>query len=419
MFYCLSKSGLWHFFPIICNTWVLSPHFILKIPSFNNRSISVQFLNYQDKPYQTMNKLDVNLSKLSKILIITSIVILAMYLGRVILIPLALAMFISLFLYPVSAFFERRLPRVLSILLTFLLVISIISGFSLLFGSILYQLFDDIKGFGNNIQELFEKILKRSDNIIFPNGTGLDEIVKEEQDSLFRSGHIIESTILTSTRFIASSVLVVVYTFLFLLYRSSFKKFILFHFQSQKDNASEMLYNIQKVAQNYFYGLLIIILLLGALNGFGLWIIGINYPFLFGYLAAFLAVIPYIGTFIGGLLPVLYALINYDNIWMAVFILLWYVFVQAIEGNILTPKIVGSKVSINPLFALIALITGGMIWGITGMIIFIPFIAMFKVVFDHIEELKPYGLLLSSDFGNNKLPLLRNLREKIQKKVNN
>jgi len=366
-----------------------------------------------------MNKLDVNLSKLSKILIITSIVILAMYLGRVILIPLALAMFISLFLYPVSAFFERRLPRVLSILLTFLLVISIISGFSLLFGSILYQLFDDIKGFGNNIQELFEKILKRSDNIIFPNGTGLDEIVKEEQDSLFRSGHIIESTILTSTRFIASSVLVVVYTFLFLLYRSSFKKFILFHFQSQKDNASEMLYNIQKVAQNYFYGLLIIILLLGALNGFGLWIIGINYPFLFGYLAAFLAVIPYIGTFIGGLLPVLYALINYDNIWMAVFILLWYVFVQAIEGNILTPKIVGSKVSINPLFALIALITGGMIWGITGMIIFIPFIAMFKVVFDHIEELKPYGLLLSSDFGNNKLPLLRNLREKIQKKVNN
>ena len=69
-------------------------------------------------------------------------------------------------------------------------------------------------------------------------------------------------------------------------------------------------------------------------------------------------------------MPTLYALINYDSLWMPVLVVILYVSVQALEGNFLTPKIVGSKVSLNPLFALIALFTGGMIWGIAGMILF-------------------------------------------------
>ena len=153
---------------------------------------------------------------------------------------------------------------------------------------------------------------------------------------------------------------------------------------------------------------MIVIIIVGTLSGFGLWIIGLDYPFLFGYFGALLAIIPYIGTFIGGLIPVLYALINYNNIWTAVFVLGWYVLIHVIEGNVLTPKIVGSQVSLNPLIALIAIITGALIWGIPGMVLFIPSMAVLKVVFDHIDSLKPFALLLSSDFGTKKSSLFKN-----------
>ena len=211
--------------------------------------------------------------------------------------------------------------------------------------------------------------------------------------------------------------LTLVYTFLFLLYRTAFKEFILYHFRGGKrDRAEEMVTKIQKVAQNYFFGIILIIIILGTLNGTGLWIIGLDYPFLFGFFAALLAIIPYIGTFIGGLLPTLYALINYDSIWTAVAVVGLYVSVQAVEGNILTPKIVGSRVSLNPLIALVSLFIGGLIWSIAGMILFIPIIGILKVIFDSIDTFKPYGLLLSSHFGSNRneVPIFRELSDRIR-----
>ena len=341
-----------------------------------------------------------------------------MYLANDILIPIAFAMFFALLLFPVCRFFEKKLSRILSIILAFIGVILILSSIIVFFGSQFYHLFDNVKNFSENIQNLIDRLISFIDSNIFNKEINLDEIVDSQPEKLLGSGDIISKTIVSSSGFIASSVLMFVYTFLFLLYRSSFKKFILYHFPPDKKNyAYSMLRNIQKVVQNYFFGLFIIILILGTLNGLGLMVIGIDYPFLFGYFAAFLAIIPYIGTFIGGLLPFLYALINYDNIWLAIFVALWYILVQALEGNILTPKIVGSKVSLNPLIALVAIITGSLIWGVAGMILFIPFMAIVKVVFDNIESMKPYGLLLSSNFGNDELPLLKKLRKKIEEKV--
>ncbi|MFW6226956.1 MAG: AI-2E family transporter, partial [Bacteroidota bacterium] len=156
-------------------------------------------------------------------------------------------------------------------------------------------------------------------------------------------------------------------------------------------------------------------LILGALNGTGLWLIGLDYPFLFGYFAAFLAIIPYIGTFIGGLIPTTYAIIYTDSLWTPLMVVALYSGIQALEGNILTPKIVGSKVSINPLFALIALITGGFMWGIAGMILFIPSLAILKVIFDQVDSLKPYGALLSSDFGNKNKRIFQKISNKFSR----
>ncbi len=365
-----------------------------------------------------MNSVNINLSKASKLAIVLSVTVATMYLASGILIPIAFAMFFALLLYPVCNFFERKLSRIFSILLTFIVVILLISGIIYFFGSQFFKLFQNIRNFGENIQAIIDSLIQLIENTVFHGNIDLNEIVENQSEELLGSGEIIEKTIVTSTGFIASTFLIFVYTFLFLLYRTSFKKFVLYHFKStKKPKISDMLYNIQKVAQNYFFGLFIIIVILGTLNGIGLLIIGLDYPFLFGYFAALLAIIPYIGTFIGGVLPFLYALINHNNLWMAVFVAVWYIIIQALEGNILTPKIVGSKVSLNPLIALVALLTGGLVWGIAGMILFIPFMAILKVIFDNTDTLKPYGLLLGSNFGDDELHLLKKLGKKIEDTV--
>ncbi|MFO7658348.1 MAG: AI-2E family transporter [Bacteroidales bacterium] len=356
-----------------------------------------------------MERIIFSRNKITQNVIIISFVIAIMYLARFILVPLAFSMLLSMLLYPACDLLERKLPRIVSISIILLIVILLISGIFYFFGTKFYHLFEKIKGFEENILTSINKFMQILENKIFSNNLEIQEMFKSRSKSYLGSSNFIESTILTSTSLISSLVLIFVYTFLFLLYRTSFKKLILYHFPEDKISyASDLLKKIRKVAQNYFFGLAIIILLLGTLNGLGLWIIGLDYPFLFGYFAAMLAIIPYIGTFIGGLLPVLYALVNHDNIWTAVFVLGWYSLVQTIEGNFLTPKIVGSKVSLNPLIAILALIAGGLIWGIAGVILFIPLMAIVKVIFDNVDSLKPYGLMLGSDFYREKIPLSGN-----------
>jgi predicted PurR-regulated permease PerM len=134
--------------------------------------------------------------------------------------------------------------------------------------------------------------------------------------------------------------------------------------------------------------------IIAVLNTVGLLLLGIEYAFFFGALAAFLNIIPYLGIIIGSILPIMMALLTKDSIWYAVGVAGAFTAVQFLEGNFITPNIVGSKVSVNPLAAIVALIFGGMLWGPSGMILSIPFTAIVKVILDNIESLEPFGFLL-------------------------
>lgn len=344
-----------------------------------------------------------NLSKITKIVIILTFIIALMYFASNILIPIAFAVIFALLLYPICSFFEKKwnIPKIIAIIATFLLVFALLAGIGYFFSRQFFHLFDSIKDFSQNIERLFNRILAVVNEQVFAGKLNFEDLFSAGAERLIRSSGIISKTITSSTTFLTYTVLVIVYTFLFLLYRDSFKKFILFHFKKQdsKKKARRILHTIQRVAQNYFYGLFLVIFIVGTLNGTGLWLIGLEYPFLFGYFASLLTIIPYIGTFIGGLLPFLYAMINYSVLWKPIAVVVLYTSIQTIEGNILTPKIVGSRVSLNPLIALLSLFIGAALWGLAGMVLFIPLMAIVKVIFDNIGPLKPYGLLLGSKFG--------------------
>src|SRR5690606_17861233 len=155
----------------------------------------------------------------------------------------------------------------------------------------------------------------------------------------------------------------------------------------------------QVVAQSYISGLMIVIVIVSLLNSAGLLLLGVKYAIFFGVFASILTIIPYIGILIGAMLPALFTLATTGQLIDAVLVVLVFMAVQFMEGNFITPYVVGSKVSINPFAAIVALLVGGEIWGAAGMIMALPVIAMLKVIFDAYPPLEPLGFVLADIDG--------------------
>ena len=180
-----------------------------------------------------------------------------------------------------------------------------------------------------------------------------------------------------------------------LLYRTAFKNFFLTQVNSNNRKGLEHLFNqIQKLTKRYLIGQGLVIIILGVLIGTGLWIIGVPYPYFWGFLAGFLEIIPYVGTTIGGVLPFTYMLMVSDTLWQPWAVVALYIIVQQIEGNLISPNVMGSSIKVNPLFIIVGLFLGGIIWGISGMILVLPILAISKEVFRSFDVLAPISYLM-------------------------
>jgi predicted PurR-regulated permease PerM len=206
---------------------------------------------------------------------------------------------------------------------------------------------------------------------------------------------IMQQSFSGTTIFLAGLLATTIFTFLLLIYRDGLTHACTsFASENKSERILKMLKSVQQVGQQYLSGMLIVVTIIGFANSIGLWIIGVDNPFLFGFLGALLSIIPYVGTTTGGIIPVLYAIIFHDSLWMALSIAILFWAVQLISDNFLSPKIIGGSMRINALAAILSLIVGAAVWGIAGMILFLPFTAMLKVVCDEYNELKPVALLI-------------------------
>ena len=328
------------------------------------------------------------------------LVIAALVFARGFLVPFCFSLLIAFILMPAVRWLEKKkIPTVISIILSFMAVVGIIFGISYFFGSQIANIITDFQNFTEDFTNLLDQGIKKY-NETFDFLPPIDhELVQQKAISFFQDsgGSILSSTFAQTSSFFASAFLVPVYVFLLLLYRKGIKKGITFFFaESKRTNVEQVLYEVQGVGKNYIYGLFTVMFILGIVNSIMLLIIGIDYAIMFGCLAAILIIIPYIGTYLGAALPILYALATMD-LSHAIMVLIGFVLVQVIEGNFLTPKIVGSNTNVNALTAFIALIVGGYIWGIAGMVLSIPFVAMTKKVFKHVSGLQPLALLMGEE----------------------
>jgi predicted PurR-regulated permease PerM len=198
--------------------------------------------------------------------------------------------------------------------------------------------------------------------------------------------------------FVVDFILCLVYIFLFMYYRTRIKKFILQLIPAeQKENAQQILHDIQKVTQQYLTGLGWMILCLWVMYSIGFSIVGVKYAIFFAILCGVLEIVPFIGNLTGNLLAILMVIIQGGGTGMILAVLVTYAVVQFLQTYLLEPLVVGAEVNINPLFTIIVLVLGELVWGIPGMILAIPLLGIIKIVCDHIEPLKPYGYLIGHD----------------------
>ncbi|MBS1665161.1 MAG: AI-2E family transporter [Bacteroidetes bacterium] len=225
--------------------------------------------------------------------------------------------------------------------------------------------------------------------------TQADHVHAQLNKLMDSSGAYFSSGMTYTTALLSTFVLVLLFSFFLLYLRVFFLEFFYKTFaSSDKSLIDETLHKIYAVIQNYLLGLLKVICIIGCLNSVGLWALGIESPLFFGFLGGLLVIIPYIGILIGAALPIIVALITKDSYWYAAGVLFVFLFVHILEGNVITPYVVGSKVSINPLVAIFSLLLFGKLWGLSGLILALPVTAICKIIFDTLPGFKAVGFLL-------------------------
>ncbi len=314
---------------------------------------------------------------------------------------------------PVSRKLEQwRFPKVVAIL------ISIVFAFTI-FGALLYFFYAQIQSFVNDWPVLEKTMSAKWESLQqfisetfhvsrIEQQTWLTSKIKENAST---GGVLVLGLFSATTSFLASFALIPIYIFFLTLYEDKFKEFVRLITKEDKNEHTLMVVKkVSQVSQKYLVGIFLDVVILSVLNSTGFLILGLPHAILFGVLISFLNIIPYIGILIGSALPILMAFLTKDAMGYTLAVAAVCVVVQFLDNNFITPYVVGSSVSINPLTATVVLIASSLIWGIPGMVLCLPLTGMAKVVCDNVESLKPYGYLLGEEVNFSE-------REHVQDKV--
>jgi predicted PurR-regulated permease PerM len=335
-------------------------------------------------------------SRLSGSLLSIALLIAAAYLLQDLLILLSFALVLSLLLLPASNWLESKgLPRALSIFIAILLPFSLLFSLILIAGMQIMEFSSELPLFMKKAEKWISSLQSFiSANFNISRRKQMLELSNELMGLFKNSGVIISTTFSTALHAITALILVPVFTFFFLFYRDFFEQFLQKVFPKTEGQVlTKVMEKTGSVVQGYLVGLLVVMLIVGVLNSIGFWWIGVEYPIFFGFLTGVLLLIPYIGIWMGALLPIVLSLITLSPS-HALAVMAWVAAAQFIEANFITPLVVGSKVSMNPMVAMLALLCGELLWGIPGLILALPLTAVMKVIFDSIPSLEPYGFLL-------------------------
>jgi predicted PurR-regulated permease PerM len=342
--------------------------------------------------------------RLSLTLVSLAILTLFVYYGKGIVLPFLFAVLLAMLMLPATNFLARKgFPKVLSILIPLILAFILIAGIIYLLSRQIIHFADDLPTLKTRIAELGSSLqswMDESFNISVPKQ---NQYIKDTVQDIKEQGpKLVGITFLSVTEMLAYVVLLPIYTFLMLFYRATIKTFFISVFKNgSEDRVRDVLSESGTIAQQYVTGLLIETTIVFTLNTIGFLILGIKYAIFLALLAALLNLIPYVGMLLANIIAIVVTLVSSENISDALWVGVILAAVQFIDNNFGMPLIVGNKVRINALVTIVGVLVGGALCGVPGMFLAIPSLAVLKVIFDKVPDLKAWGVLLGDDTEDN------------------
>lgn len=340
-------------------------------------------------------------ARLAFILLSLCLIIVLLYAGKNILAPILMSLLFAILLRPIVRFLNMKLrfPHVFAVLFTVIIFVALIAGVILFVSNQIGSISEDWETIKKNLEIHYHHLQKWAKQTLNISYKEQENYIKQATSGATHGENtIVGNTIGNFTEMLLSALLIPFYTFLILLYRNLFMRFL--SKLVKKDGQSklqEILTNIKIAIQSFLVGLLIEVGIVTTLTTVGFLIVGVPYALLLGVITGMMNLIPYVGILIAGMLSII-ATLTVSTEFSSVFgVLLVYIIVQLIDNNILIPLVVSSKVRINAFVSVVSIVIGGAIAGVAGMFLAIPMLAILKVIFDRIETLEPWGYLMGDD----------------------
>jgi predicted PurR-regulated permease PerM len=367
-----------------------------------------------------MHQLPATVKRSIELLGIILLGIIVMY-GSDIIMPLLLAFLLSIVLLPVYRFLKaRKMPELLAISLSLLLLILMLAGVIWFFSYQISKLVADYPAIRANITvhlNAFSNWIDQKTH--FTTSQQIQLINEQGNELLAQAGNLLGGAAGSVTTMLAYIGLVPIYIFLILFYKNLLLRFVFLWFDpADHQNVEDVLRETEVIIKSYLIGLMIQITYITVLLGGILYFIGIEHALLIGIIFAFLNLIPYVGALIGNIIGVLLTVSSTQELWPIIWVLGTIAFVQFLDNNILMPRIVGSKVRINALSTIVGVIVGGKLAGIAGMFLSLPVLAMLKVIFDRSPNFKQWGVLFGDEVppvSPMNFPLLRRGADRVRR----
>lgn len=319
-----------------------------------------------------------------------------LYIAQDIIIPILYATIIAILISPAVNFLvNKRINRAVSVAGVLIIALLIIAALIALLSSQANLLSEAWPRLANKFQELLNKTISWISAYFNVTSQKINAwIVHAKSEFINISSVGIGNTLTSVGGIVATALLTPVYIFMLLFYQPHLIKFIHAVFGVGNNNkVGEILFETKTIIKSYLLGLFLEFVIIAVLNSTGLLILGIDYAILLGIVGALLNVIPYLGGVIALTLFIIITLVTKPPVY-SIYVVVLYTIIQLIDNNYIVPKVVGSKVKLNALISIVAVIAGGALWGIPGMFLSIPATAVIKLILERIESLKAWGFLL-------------------------
>jgi predicted PurR-regulated permease PerM len=323
-----------------------------------------------------------------------------LYFGSTLFVPLSFGLLIGCVLYPICTWLERhKFSRMGAIIVS-------MSVLTILFSFIVYLLVSQLIGFFQEWPELKLKLTSAAEEIsVWLSGNFSIDREKQLQwldKTLNESGanamSIISKTVSASAVGAVFFILIPIYAVLILYYRHKWMEVLYRLFPAEgRERIREIVKLSIQSYYNFIKGMAVVYLIVGILNSTGLFLLGIPHAVLFGFIASILTFIPYVGILVAALLPISMAWITYNSIWYPLGVVGIFALVQYLEANLIFPLAVSSRLKINALATILCIFAGAIIWGVSGMILFIPFLGILKLIADRTPSLKTLSIILGDE----------------------